>query len=692
MFLHTPRLIASTTLVIFIVPTNSKAMNCEPQSPPTGQPSSAASKADDVLQAPAPGRMFVTGRVLDPNGKPVPGAAVMVHARSLALPRVPLLSRTNPSPIGNARSDGSGRFRIDAPRTSSSQYEWFGAVALAPGYGAGWVALDPDDDQPAADISLRPERVIHGRLFDVNGRPVPDVTISVGSMMRGPAQDPGRVRERPDGLIFTGPQINEFPGWPRPVLTDGEGRFTVRGVGRDVGGTLGVNHPQFAPEIIALSETAGSEAKPLTAALAPAQILNVRVTYADTGEPVPHAPLEVMAIRGRAGRPAPFETDATGSARVNSFAADGVYNVWAYPPEGQPYLMDNTRITWPKAALEQPVNLALRRGVAIHGWVTEEGSGIPIANATIGFWPRGGEQIRQPRAILERSGPDGSFQLGVSPGSGYLFIQGPSEDYLNQFIGDRMVGAGQPGGHRIYSHALLALDLKPGTVSQDVNVSLRRGATVKGQVTGPDGQPVPNAYLFSRIILDPSSGIWRRWTGRQNTRMRSGRFEIHGLDTDTEVPVYFLDPKRKLGTMVKFSGKPASGGPINVRVEACGIAKARLVDPAGRPFAGRLPRGELTLTMVVTPGPRLSSSRNESGVLAADEGGMSIVDPVNYANGLASDAAGQITFPALIPGAIYRLIDQSASRQAEPQIRKSFTVTAGENLDLGDILIEKPPR
>ncbi len=380
-------------------------------------------------------------------------------------------------------------------------------------------------------------------------------------MLRGPAQDPGRARERPDGFIFAGPVIHEFAGWPRPVLTDGEGRFAVRGVGREVRGTLGVHHPRFAPEIISFDEAEASESKPLTLALAPAQILNVRVTYADTGEPVPHAPLEVMASRGRAGRHAPF---------------------------------------------------------------------------------------------------------------------------------DRMVGAGQPGGRRIYSHALLALDLKPGTVSQDVNVSLRRGATVKGQVTGPDGQSVPNAYLFSRVILDPSGGIWRRWTGRPSTRVRSGRFEIHGLEPDTEVPVYFLDPKRKLGTMVKFSGKSAPGEPINVRLEACGIARARLVDPAGRPFAGRLPRGELRLTMVVSPGPLLSSSRNEPGVLAADEGGMSIIDPVNYGSGLASDAAGQITFPALIPGATYRLIEYSASRQAEPQIRKSFTVTAGENLDLGDILIEKP--
>jgi hypothetical protein len=47
-------------------------------------------------------------------------------------------------------------------------------------------------------------------------------------------------------------------------------------------------------------------------------------------------------------------------------------------------------------------------------------------------------------------------------------------------------------------------------------------------------------------------------------------------------------------------------------------------------------------------------------------------------------------FPALIPGATYRISDQSTRTPVGPQLRKEFTVKPGESLELGDIRIEKP--
>ena len=176
--------------------------------------------------------------------------------------------------------------------------------------------------------------------------------------------------------------------------------------------------------------------------------------------------------------------------------------------------------------------------------------------------------------------------------------------------------------------------------------------------------------------------------------MSNGTFAIRGLALDAEVPVYFLEPERKLGAVVNFSAKSAAGGPVTVRLEPCGSARAWLVDPDGKPVAK--PVRNLILTMVVTPGPARNHSSNDkaAGLLSADEGGLTDVDPINYETALAPDVLGRITLPVLIPGATYRFIDYTAvvRGQTGPEIRKEFTVKPGQKLVLGEIRIAKPPR
>ena len=68
------------------------------------------------------------------------------------------------------------------------------------------------------------------------------------------------------------------------------------------------------------------------------------------------------------------------------------------------------------------------------------------------------------------------------------------------------------------------------------------------------------------------------------------------------------------------------------------------------------------------------------------------IDPINYSKTPVSDAHGRIAFPALIPGATYRISDYSMIGDSKRSIhvRKEFTVRPGETLDLGDVVIEKP--
>jgi hypothetical protein len=627
--------------------------------------------------------------VLDPAGRPVPNATTMVYARNKSLGNSPTFDKLKPIPIGDACADGSGRFRLDAPRTSSARYDILGAVSIAPGYGVGCVELDPDVDQPAADIMLQPEHVIHGRLFDVQGRPVPDVTMSV-SEVRPVVLSPSRslALARFEGTVtFWWTNANDFPAWPRPATTDVEGRFTMRGVGRNMRVFLTARHPRFALQEVEVETDDSAESKPITLALAPAKIIKGRVTYGDTGKPVPHAMLAVQPmIRSIKDPFSFFETDAEGRFAMNPRSGDR-YSISAWPPAGQPYLILSRRLEWPKGALEQSLDLALPRGVAIHGKATEEGSGEPIEGATLRFVARAPQQDRSVSRIAHAStAADGSFQFGALPDSGTLFVMGPSDDYVLQAFDQRTRPDGRPVGTLSYSHANMLLDLKSG-VDKEVHVTLRRSMTVKGQVLGPDGQPIRDAWILSQIIMMPRGGS-RSWHGGyHDTSARDGHFQIHGLAPDASVPVHFLDPKRKLGATAVFSGKSAAAGPVSVRLEPCGSARARIVDAAGKPFAGRLPLR--TLTMVVTPVQPFPLVKEKSSSVAISAHDLNWIDKINYENPVASDADGRVALPVLIPGATYRFTDH-ASPIRPGVLRKEFTVKPGETLDLGDILIEKP--
>ena len=83
-------------------------------------------------------------------------------------------------------------------------------------------------------------------------------------------------------------------------------------------------------------------------ALQPAQTITGRVTYADTGKPVPHALIAVFAMtRPRRHRPSDFQADAEGRFRINPMAGDR-FNVATQSPDGQPYLGVTKWLDWPK--------------------------------------------------------------------------------------------------------------------------------------------------------------------------------------------------------------------------------------------------------------------------------------------------------------------------------------------------------
>ena len=152
-----------------------------------------------------------------------------------------------------------------------------------------------------------------------------------------------------------------------------------------------------------LIPTVHPNSKPVTMALEPARIIKGRITDAGTGKPIPHAPVSDLVHQGERGHgstnskptpraasaPIPSQPTATMSRRRR--------------PIGQPYLKLSKQFDWPKGAVEHSIDLALPRGVVIHGKVVEEGSGRPVAGARISFRTRRIRPSRAPGTVARRA-------------------------------------------------------------------------------------------------------------------------------------------------------------------------------------------------------------------------------------------------------------------------------------------------
>jgi hypothetical protein len=660
-----------------------RTMKDEPVKTPAGQqpPTANAAKPDSGQPKPTVSRMFVVGRVLGPDGKPVKGAVVDVLTR----PRSPRVGASDEidehALLGQAQSDADGRFQVDSPRTASTRVFEVYAVAAAPGHGLGWAELNPDDEQPVTEIRLQPEELVRARLVEVTGAPAKGVEVVISGI--------GRINEKGirDGIS---PGTNSPKGtraWPSPVKTDDDGRIALPGIGQGALVGLHVSDLRYARQELLVDPAKASAGKETTIALEPARIIEGRVLAADTGRPMPNATVSASALvmneSSRGYFVMKFRADLEGRFAMNPTIAES-YTLAAFPAGGEPYLIQQDEFQWTKGAVKATHDIKVRRGSLIRGKVTEDKTGRPLPASSIMFIPvRDGERVLSGWQAIVASQNDGSFQIAVPTGKGHLLVFGPAGDYVLGEIGSNRLYYDRPGGQRYRAHAIIPYEVKTGDSPQEVIAALRPGVTIKGRALGPDGQTITGGFVLTTLRIEPFNPFWR---GDYNLPIRDGRFELHGLAPDSSTRIHVLDPEHMWGASVEVSGKQAGEG-LTVHLQPCGQAEVRFVTPDGKPVAHKQPLFEI----VATPGPGLLISDTQKQTeLAADASIVANVDRKHYWDLPGTDAEGRITLISLIPGALYRITDYSPSNDQKKRtlLHKDFTVKAGETLDLGDIVIE----
>jgi protocatechuate 3,4-dioxygenase beta subunit len=640
----------------------------------------AADKAskDPANKANAEKMVTVSGQVLTPEGKPAAGADVALTAWPKDFQRRKDDLEMHFGVLAQGKADAKGRFQFRVP-SPVHEPDPVTKVAVRPamliaggkGYGFDLQYLKLDADCKGLVVRLPKELVLRGRLIDLQAAPVKGLKVRCFAVMKQP---------RTEGIGVIRP-TKKLALWPGPLVTDAKGRFVVRGVGEGQGAYLEIKDDRFAPVTLTLAAGQG-QPKELLHILLPAKQVVGRVTYADTGKPVPRALIRLGNFQNPGSVLA--RTDKDGRYRINP---TGESNLIAQPPAGEPYLGVIQSLPETKGAAQRRLDVRLPRGVLVRGRVTEAGSGKPVARAVVYFMQQDYDnRDYRPGLALGWEYPvwtdrKGKFQMTVQPGPGTLLAKARTPDYIPVEIGEvtNFGGLTLPHSQRWSAHGVARVNFKPKRSPQTVNFQLRPGVTVTGKVVGPDGKPV-RPYVMMITRLNTSAAHHVHQMTPPDWPVEPPGFTLKSCDPDNPYPVIFFDEKNRCGAVVTISGKQ-KGKPLTVKLARCGTAVARFVGADGKPLADYFP----WIYLLVSPGPHgyeLDKVRKHKG-LPADEL-LALHRQFYETEKTKTDAKGRFTFPLLIPGATYRIWDPRTTKV----LVREFTAKPGEKKDLGDIVLK----
>jgi hypothetical protein len=655
------------------------AVAADPPGPRAARES--APRQDEAVESGA------TFTVLDPDGKPAAEAAVYRTNATYGPLEEPdtavLLTRTGPD--GSFRlSPADARAVLDrtAPPGTIPQI-----VVTAQGFGPTFVDAAGDSNQR---IRLARDDVpIRGRLIDLQGRPVVGATIQLVGILWHPSGhldewlNSVKTMKAGDNVTYRLMQYwasDEIPSmFPAVTTTDRDGRFTVKGVGRERIASLLIS----GPGIETLCAFAATRGMPTAKAddtyhgaacdlvAGPGLEVVGTVRDKDTGKPLAGVTVQNTAPFGNPGRYFKTKTDAEGRYRLLGLAPRSSFgdgqDVLAAVKDGPAYLPSVQRVGDARRPGPIRKDFALKRGVWARGRVTDQFTGKPV-RAYLSYliladnphrkdYPSyGTTRVQMPFYSDE----NGAFQIAVMPGRGILGARAGRYTY-RLAVGIDKLNVKKTGPHgRVVStrpdffassyNTLIEINPKDGEDTVKVDIELDPGFTLKGKLVGPDGEPVVGAFMLG------ASERYEIWD--TTNALPSADFEVHVASKGKSGLLFYHEGKQLAGAYV---GEPDGSGPVTVKLERCGTLTGRLIGDDGRPRAGVWMSGDRPFEE--------GESRFEKG---------SLPHPVK------TDEHGRFRAPGLVTGMKYSL-NVWQDGKIVGQAVKDVITKAGETRDLGDV-------
>jgi beta-lactamase regulating signal transducer with metallopeptidase domain len=629
-------------------------------------------------------RFEYAGRVLDPDGKPV--ADAKLHLAYFGY-------NGQGTPAIRATTDAKGQFRIvvsqgdfvdttyDAPWTTAQ------VVASSAGFGLGWADAAKEEDAKCdpRNLTIRlahEDGPISGRLVDLEGRPVAGATVRHQEILEPEQGDLSAWITASTASTGGAYEIErEFlkrklrprvAGLPVAVTTDSEGRFSIRGVGRERLIRFKLSGPTIQSKEIGVLTR---EIKPFRAtngrgshdwgialyygtrfthAAAPTKPVIGVVKDRETGKPL-------TGVRIASDRTAEFPvygfngiettTDEHGRYRLIGLPKGRGNQFIAIPVKGQPYLAARVEVSDTPGLDPVSLDVGLKRGIVIEGRVIDKSTGEPLKafvaynayedNPNLSEAP-GFKEARVWGQYQTRA--DGSFRVVGVPGRGLIAAMyiGGGKQYLTGMGLPKAISRIDtlpvvPDSSLGHFNALAEIDIPKGAMTFHRDLALLSGATRTVRVVDPAGRPLAGA----RIKFQPQ-------VTNLSTPEQSSEFQVEALRPDEVRPLVVFHESLNLAGWIDVR---ADDERINeLKLEPWGTAIGRLVDEDG---------GARTKVDVVY------SERHDHQI--------------------ATDAQGRFRIDGLVPGKPAKIWVSPNVGFLSGTIAKALVLKPGEVKDLGDV-------
>ncbi|HEX4072631.1 MAG TPA: M56 family metallopeptidase [Planctomycetaceae bacterium] len=625
----------------------------------------------------------VRGQVLRPDGRPAAGAKV------LALHGI-FSARENSEPLATTLAGPGGEFAIRFPRKKRDDGLVVGVflAAWAPGVGIEWTGMGrrrPDSTEPVV-LKLVPEVPVHGRIVDLEGRPLRDVRVKVLRQM---------------STKTSAYPVSTFDDESQPpVRTDRDGRFVLGGIGADRGALLEIRgetiaYAQFsidtrtsraAPLEPGMSETVRVFGTNFTFEAAPTKPIEGTVRDADTGQPLAGVAIVSEAMAGM--RVKPFDvvrtvTDAQGRYRLVGLPKvlepdqRNHNEIAAVPNAEQPYFIQSFNVPDTPGFVPVTHDFQLKRGVWVTGRVTNKLTGKPIpASVTYSPFRSNPNATNRPEFVRRQflhyqygdcvTRADGSFRLVGLPGRGIvtagalLWAARTSPHALNgtyvRGVGAaEIAGMTKDGSFPTYgpyatsakrANALKEINPTPATQAVVCNLAFDPGGTMQIHTVDGKGNPIGTCSVAEGLVGQ----------GLTVGGSRESTFDLTGLAPHESRTLMIWQTDKKIGKALKLSYDEKSPRSLTVTLEPCATVKGRLVDEDG------LPVTDLSI-----------GTEEHQGT-----------DFPSLLRRFKCDAHGRFVDVELLPGCDSYSLQVSGRNLAMPD---KIAVVAGKTIDLGDVKV-----